>query len=118
MSRAIAPVATTLAWRSPSTAACSASDLVASEELRTAVVPGGPDGIDRDGLATLPIDYEPGHQRHEGHGLPNAEVSQIYTVQGTGTYDGISHAALAAAAGDPRGLLAAGRRDPRISRTR
>ncbi len=89
-----------------------ASDLLAAlEELRTADVPGGPDGIDWDGLATLPIDYEPDTSGMKGTGLPDVEVSQIYNVQGTGTYDGISHAAPAAAAATLVALAAAGR-DP------
>ncbi len=59
-----------------------ASDLLAAlEELRTADVPGGPDGIDWDGLATLPIDYEPDTSGMKGTGLPDVEVSQIYNVQ-------------------------------------
>jgi hypothetical protein len=85
--------------------------LVALEELDSAEIPGSPSGIDWSELPSLSIDYQPDTSGMKGNGLPEAEVSQIHNVQGTGTDDGISRGAPPAAALTLIALATAGR-DP------
>ena len=85
--------------------------LAALDELDSAEIPGSPSGIDWSELPSLSIDYQPDTSGLKGNGLPEAEVSQIHNVQGTGTDDGISRGAPPAAALTLIALATAGR-DP------
>ena len=72
-------------------------------------------GFEQGGLPRVSLVYEPDTSGMKGDALPEAEISQLTNVQGTGTYDGISRAApptpktmliaLAAAGRDPADIV-------------